>query len=124
MGEEFVRPDLFEVLDHYGWQPPNPGHGWQRIKCHAHGERKASAGVHYEHGYVNCFGCGFKGGSLDVIMHEEGVGFRDAISIGERFSREGNLDVRQFSPRLGGGAVSGSSRNTSASAGWVPPRLR
>lgn len=119
-----TKPDLYEVLVHYGWQPPMPGPGWRSIRCDVHDDRHASARINYDTEKVHCFACGFRGDVYDVIQHHEGVDYRAAVNIGKGFTDSNVSDVPNVSSGFSSRAVSGGARDQSRGRGYVPPWLR
>lgn len=116
------KPDLYSVLDHYGWQPPAEHPGWRSVRCLVHDERHASCRVNYDLQVIRCMACGFKGDSYNVIMHHEGVNFADAKRIGAQLFGAGDSSIR--SGHTSSGAVSSGSRHTTGNRAYIPPRLR
>lgn len=118
------KPDLYEVLDYYGWEQRSQGSGWRTIKCKLHGDRSASARVNYDEGRLRCFACSFHGDVYDIIQKEEDVDFHAARRIGqERFGASGT-GIRGRAGRQSGRGVSGSARHRTLDSAYVPPRLR
>lgn len=113
--EDRDRPDLYEVLEHYGWEPPSPRPGWVSVKCQVHGETRASCRINYDLGAIKCMACDFKGDVYTLIMHHEDVGFRQALTIGA------NFDTDTHRPA---GRGRHTTRRTQPTRGYVPPRLR
>lgn len=119
-----TKPDLFEVLVHYGWHPPMPAGGWRSIKCEVHDDRNASARINYDTEKVHCFACGFRGDVYDVIQYHEGCDYLAAVRIGERFADSHREQVRSDAAGISRRVVSGGSGNRSGGGGYTPPWLR
>lgn len=119
------KPDLYAVLDHYGWEQPSQSSGWRAIKCHIHGDRHASASVNYDEGRVYCHACGFSGDAYDVIQSEEGISdFNAAKRIGEeKFGASGPALQRGPARKQRRAVPSGAGR-ARVDSGWVPPWRR
>ena len=116
------RPSLYDVLDHYGWNPPGERGGWSSVKCQVHDETRASCRVNYDLGVVRCMACEFKGDVYTVIMHHEGVDFREALTIaGELFNGTDTGARGQAKGRTGSGR---SGRTTGGGTAYIPPRMR
>ncbi|MFD4608298.1 CHC2 zinc finger domain-containing protein [Streptomyces sp. NPDC058440] len=73
-----VKPPIAEVLRHYYSINVKQRAGWQKTLCPLHVEENPSASVNTEKQRWNCFVCQVSEDSLDVIMREEGIGFREA----------------------------------------------
>ena len=71
------------VLEHYEWELPPERPGQLNVKCHEHGDKRASASLNYDLGVVYCHACGFGGDAIKIIMEKEGVGFGEAVRIAE-----------------------------------------
>jgi hypothetical protein len=59
--------------------------GWQKISCinkvaHPRGDRNPSASVNLTKGYYKCFGCDMAGDVYDLLMSEEGLTFKQAVT--------------------------------------------
>lgn len=93
---------------------PGWGSSWQKFLCPLHVEERPSASVNLELNRWKCHACDISEDSLDVIMREEGIGFREAQEwASARFggecealpgtvSRESSRAVPNR-PRFGGG---------------------
>jgi hypothetical protein len=65
-----------EVLQSYGLEYPPEGPGWRSIRCPFHEDTRASASSNGS-GFV-CFGCGVRGGPIQIIMEREGIDYHSA----------------------------------------------
>ncbi|MVO87405.1 hypothetical protein GPA10_22225 [Streptomyces sp. p1417] len=72
------KPPIADVLKHYYSIDVKQRAGWRKIPCPLHVDENPSASVSTEKERWNCFVCQVTEDSLDVIMREEGIGFRDA----------------------------------------------
>jgi hypothetical protein len=77
------------VLEHYGGRVRNNFRGWRKMICPFHDDSHASATVNLDENAFNCFGCGVKGDTYSIIMEQEGIDFREAITFAERITGEG-----------------------------------
>ena len=102
------NPPIKPVIEHYNGRVPRDTPGWQKIRCPFHGDKHASAAVNMIDNIFVCHGCGIKGNAFQVIMNQEGVGFREAVVIAEGILGAGSGTLRAV-PSNGGG-LSGSSR--------------
>jgi len=75
--EEFVKPELTDVLEHYGTQVHfKSGRGM--ANCFLHDDRTPSLSVDLTKQVVKCHSCGFGGDSITIIEKKEGTDFRGA----------------------------------------------
>ncbi|MGL4178301.1 MAG: CHC2 zinc finger domain-containing protein [Dermatophilaceae bacterium] len=65
-------PDLTDVLTHYGVHVTGL-HGNRQVLCPVVDEGVPSCSVQLDKNLINCFGCGFKGDSISLIMEKEGL---------------------------------------------------
>ena len=116
------RPSLYDVLDHYGWNPPGERGGWSSVKCLVHAETRASCRVNCDLGKVRCMACEFKGDVYTIIMHHEGVNFREALAIaGEKFNGTDTGSRGRAGSHTGS---TRSGRTTGSNNAYIPPRMR
>ncbi|WP_435270908.1 CHC2 zinc finger domain-containing protein [Streptomyces sp. 1222.5] len=118
-----AKPPIAEVLKHYYSIDVKERAGWSKILCPLHVEENPSASVNTEKQRWNCFVCDVSEDSIDVIMREEGIGFRQAQNWAhERFggSREGVSPAVQG--ESGRGVHQGSRPGRRGRE--VPPRIR
>jgi DNA primase len=68
----------------FGGDPIPPHHGWVKVRCVLHSERRPSATVNLETGKFSCFaGCGH-GDVYDLIgLHESLTDFKDQKAFAE-----------------------------------------
>ena len=90
--------------------------------CPFHDDSHASATVNLDENAFNCFGCGVKGDTYSIIMEQEGIDFREAITFAERITGESNGELR--SKHRGDSSVSGESRYNGNNGSYISPRLR
>ncbi|MFE5542792.1 CHC2 zinc finger domain-containing protein [Streptomyces sp. NPDC056534] len=72
------KPPIAAVLKHYYSIDVKERAGWSKTLCPLHVEENPSASVHTERNRWNCFVCQVSEDSIDVIMREEKIGFREA----------------------------------------------
>lgn len=77
---EDTKPDLEEVLAHYGCYAPHDG----KYLCLVHDEDNPSMNVQLREGLWFCHSCGEGGDSWSLIMKKEGVDFKDAAKFAEK----------------------------------------
>ena len=107
-------PDIVSVLKHYGANI-NRASGQVNIKCPFHNDSHASASFNTRQNIFNCFACGMQGNSIQIIARQERCDIREAKSIAEGITGEGNNQVR--GKHLSGGRLpSRSGNNTGSSA--------
>lgn len=85
-------PPIGPILEHYGGVVPNST-GQRNIKCPFHHDTHASAGVNFRDNIFNCFTCGVKGNSLQIIASREGVSIREAATIAEGITGESRVEL-------------------------------
>ncbi|MEU6765885.1 CHC2 zinc finger domain-containing protein [Streptomyces sp. NPDC046853] len=73
-----AKPPIAAVLKHYYSIDVKERAGWSKTLCPLHVEENPSASVSTEKNRWNCFVCQVTEDSLDVIMREESIGFREA----------------------------------------------
>jgi DNA primase len=106
-------PDIVSVLKHYGANV-NRSSGQVNIKCPFHNDSHASASFNTKNNIFNCFACGMQGNSIQIIAKKEGVDIREAKSIAEGITGDGNSEVR--GKHLSGGRLPSKSGNQSGSS--------
>ncbi|MGJ3559611.1 CHC2 zinc finger domain-containing protein [Streptomyces sp. INA 01156] len=74
------KPPIAEVLKHYYSISVKERAGWSKILCPLHVDENPSASVSTEKQRWNCFVCQVSEDSIDVIMREENIGFRQATA--------------------------------------------
>lgn len=75
------KPDLQEVLEHYGAIVPHSGK--VKINCIFHDENDPSLSVDLEEQLFKCFACPAAGSAWDAIMLKEDCDFRGAVKFAE-----------------------------------------
>jgi DNA primase len=105
-------PDIVAVLKHYGANITRSS-GQVNVKCPFHNDSHASASFNTRDNIFNCFACGMNGNSIQIIAKQERVDIREAKSIAEGFTGEGNTQVR--GKHLSGGRLPSKSGNNKGS---------
>ena len=106
-------PDIVSVLKHYGANI-NRASGQVNIKCPFHNDSHASASFNTRQNIFNCFACGMQGNSIQIIARQERCDIREAKSIAEGITGEGNNQVR--GKHLSGGRLPSRSGNNAGSS--------
>ena len=106
-------PDIVSVLKHYGANI-NRASGQVNIKCPFHNDSHASASFNTKQNIFNCFACGMQGNSIQIIARQERCDIREAKSIAEGITGEGNNQVR--GKHLSGGRLPSRSGNNAGSS--------
>ncbi|MFJ7329050.1 CHC2 zinc finger domain-containing protein [Streptomyces cyaneofuscatus] len=84
------RPPIAGVLKHYYSIDVKRRAGWSKIPCPLHVDSNPSASANTEKNRWNCFVCQVSEDSIDVVMREEQLGFREAQAWAHaRFSGSG-----------------------------------
>lgn len=79
------KHDLATTLKHYG-ASVKQGYGWMPVKCPFHNDAMASAAVNLSKQVFDCFVCDIYGDVYTVIMHQEGIGYKDAVIRAEEIT--------------------------------------
>ena len=106
-------PDIVAVLKHYGANITRAS-GQVNVKCPFHNDSHASASFNTRQNIFNCFACGMQGNSIQIIAKREGCDIREAKSIAEGITGEGNSQVR--GKHLSGGRLPRKSGNNAGSS--------
>ncbi|MFK0231235.1 CHC2 zinc finger domain-containing protein [Streptomyces sp. NPDC090303] len=72
------KPPIAGVFEHYYSISISKRAGWTKVPCPLHVDENPSASVSTENDRWNCFVCQVSEDSIDVIMREEKIGFREA----------------------------------------------
>src|ERR1019366_1715103 len=86
-------PSIGLVISHYGADVYRTS-GQGPIKCPFHDDKHASAGIDFSNNLFNCFTCGVKGNSLQIIAQREGVNIGKAALIAEGITGESHVKLR------------------------------
>ena len=106
-------PPITDVLAHYGAHLRQK-HGQVNLKCPFHDDTHKSGSANIDKNIFICFACGVQGNSLQIIAQREGVNIREAKSIAERFTTQGNNQVR--GKHLSGARLPSKQGNTNGSS--------
>ena len=106
-------PDIVAVLKHYGANILRAS-GQVNIKCPFHNDSHASASFNTRDNIFNCFACGMQGNSIQIIAKQERCNIREAKTIAERITGDGNYQVR--GKHLSGGRLPSKSGNNQGSS--------
>ncbi|MET8702715.1 CHC2 zinc finger domain-containing protein [Kitasatospora sp. NPDC004723] len=104
------KPPISEVLRHYYGVVLRDRGGWQKILCPLHPEENPSASANTEKQRWSCFVCDVSEDIYDVIMREEGIGFRKAQEWAYSRFGGGCEGLPQPVPRQPGREVHGRPR--------------
>lgn len=73
------KPPIEIVFEYFYSAVEIPAYGdWKKILCPLHVEERASASINLEENRWKCHACDIGEDSLDIIMREENLGFREA----------------------------------------------
>ena len=90
------KHSIIPILEHYGLiAPQGSGNRWLKVKCCFHDDRNASAAVNIDLKRFNCFACGVKGDTYDIIQEQEGLSFVEAVEFAQRISPESGAGIQQ-----------------------------
>lgn len=79
-GGEAEKPDLQEVLEHYGCYAPHDG----KYLCLVHDEDNPSMNVSLREGLWHCHSCGAGGDAWTLIQKKEDLDFKSAVKFAEQ----------------------------------------
>lgn len=121
------KPDLQEVLEHYGAIVPHSGK--VKINCIFHDENDPSLSVDLEEQLFKCFACPAAGSAWDAIMLKEDCDFRSAVdyAAATEFTSapddRGGEELQSVLGRRRGGVPGGkgSSRGGKGGRSWARP---
>lgn len=83
------------VLVHYGADLTRVATvGWKPVKCPFHPDRTASASVNLNLGGFRCHACDVKGDALKLIMEQEGISYKDAVTFAKEVLGQSVGDLR------------------------------
>ncbi|WP_043540966.1 CHC2 zinc finger domain-containing protein [Salinispora pacifica] len=119
------RPDLVEVLEHYGVQV-NSYRVTQMVRCPLQDEdRTPSMSIDLKAGLWNCHSCGKGGDSFTLIMEKEGTTFVGARALAATLdltagSAGGSDDGVRGSAYGGRREVPDRTRHRTGRGGYIP----
>ncbi|MFC9591505.1 CHC2 zinc finger domain-containing protein [Streptomyces sp. NPDC056944] len=117
------KPPIAEVFKHYYSIAVRERAGWTKVPCPLHVDENPSASVNTERDRWNCFVCQVSEDSIDVIMREENIGFREAQAWAHaRFGGSGQGVLPPVQGESGRGVHQGS--RTGERGRTVRPRIR
>ncbi|WP_442807316.1 CHC2 zinc finger domain-containing protein [Streptomyces sp. NBC_01751] len=117
------KPPITEVLKHYYSIDVKERAGWTKVPCPLHVDDNPSASVSTEKQRWNCFVCQVSEDSIDVIMREEKIGFREASAWAHaRFGGSGESVLPAVQGESGRGVHQGS--RSGKRGGQVHPGIR
>lgn len=114
--------DIYQVLQHYGWELPSKRTGWYTVKCGYHADRVKSCRINTDIGAVACMACDMKGDAIKVVEIMEGMKYRDAVRRCEEITGTRSDSVR--SSDRSSRYVPARSRDNSRHGPYIPARLR
>ena len=79
------KHDLATALRYYG-ATVREGWGWIPVKCPFHNDAMASAAVNLREQVFDCFVCDIYGDVYTIVMHQEGIGYKDAVTRAEEIT--------------------------------------
>ena len=82
-----------DYLSYKGARLPAHGSGWRKMRCPFHGDKNASAAVNYDANRFKCHGCGVSGDIYDLIIHDRGGTFNEAVEFAQTISTKGDSAV-------------------------------
>lgn len=89
------RPSMVKVLKHYGADRVPEARGWTPMRCPFHEDKNASASVNAE--AFHCHACGISGDAFKIIMEQEGLSFKDAVTRAQEIDQ--GYEPAQVAPR-------------------------
>jgi hypothetical protein len=104
------------VLAHYGIT----AYRQCKVRCPVHDESRPSCSVDPVRGLINCFGCGWQGDVIKLVMEIEGLVFRDAVEFAKGLSHPGGAAVAPVADGPRGGLFGGAG-DSAGGGGKVSP---
>lgn len=102
---EFPKPSISEVFEHYGLKLIGPDRGgWRKAECPVpdHEDRNPSASVNEDACRWYCHACGRGGDAIDLIQEvESGIGIASAIERAKELLGDDDGAVREQRGRSG-----------------------
>jgi len=98
-----MKHSIEDYLHYIGATIPATKAGWRKMRCPFHEDEHASAAINFDENIFTCHGCGVKGDTYALIMHKEGLNYREAIKFASSVLTTGNTEIRQqdrFSNRI------------------------
>lgn len=86
------KHDLASALRYYG-ATVKDGYGWMPLKCPFHNDATASAAVNLREQVFDCFVCDIYGDVYTIVMKQEGMEFKDAITRAEEITNGNRSQV-------------------------------
>lgn len=115
--EPTPRPDLQEVLRHYGCYAEHSGN----YLCVVHDETQPSMSVDLEKQLLNCMSCGFAGDAFSLIMEKEQVDFAGATEFARTTGFDGAPQQKEEGVSVLGRRRSASRSDRGGRSGWKRP---
>ena len=115
--EPTPRPDLQEVLRHYGCYAEHSGN----YLCVVHDETQPSMSVDLEKQLLNCMSCGFAGDAFSLIMEKEQVDFAGATEFARTTGFDGAPQQKEEEVSVLGRRRSASRSDRGGRSGWKRP---
>jgi hypothetical protein len=101
------KHSVADYLEYKGAKIPQRAGGWRKMRCPFHDDGHASAAVNFDANVFKCHACGVAGDVYDLIRHDKGGTFSEAVEFAQTISTTGDTTVR-IADRTG----SRLSRNT------------
>lgn len=116
------NPPIGPILKHYGGKLPSRQWGRANMLCCFHDDSVRSSVVNFDDNTFVCFACDVKGSAYNIIQQQEGVTFREALTIAETILNQGGVSVRHN--RGKSITLFGRERTISGGSKSVPPGRR
>ena len=92
------KHSVADYLEYKGAKIPQRAGGWRKMRCPFHDDGHASAAVNFDANVFKCHACGVAGDVYDLIRHDKGGTFSEAVEFAQTISTTGDTAVR-FSHR-------------------------
>lgn len=116
------NPPIGPILKHYGGKLPSRQWGRANMLCCFHDDSVRSSVVNFDDNTFVCFACDVKGSAYNIIQQQEGVTFREALTIAETILNQSGVSVRHN--RGKSITLFGRERTISGGSKSVPPGRR
>ena len=88
------KHSVADYLEYKGAKIPQRAGGWRKMRCPFHDDGHASAAVNFDANVFKCHACGVAGDVYDLIRHDKGGTFSEAVEFAQTISPQSNAGIR------------------------------